>query len=94
MHFDVYLPKEKLALEYQGEQHYKEFIWMRQRDRQERDQEKRIECRRTGITLVEVPFWWDRKRDSLQNSIHLCNKNLIGPIGDGFGIPFDPPENF
>ncbi len=95
MELDVFLPKEKLALEYQGEQHFKDIYSMgvRQR-RKEQDDEKRQACADRGITLVEVPFWWDQTKESLQNSIHCANNGLIGPTGDGAPIPKDPPEAF
>ena len=87
MQLDIFLPKENLALEYQGEQHFKDIYGMGpQRKQKQRDDEKREACLERGITLVEVPFWWDENRDSLQNSIHQANSKLIGLIGDGIAI--------
>jgi hypothetical protein len=53
---DIYLPKESLAFEYQGEQHYYEVhpFTSPQWKYSQRDEEKRIICRTKGITLVEV----------------------------------------
>ncbi len=55
---DVYLPQEKLAFEYQGEQHYRYIPgmgrpWMHQRLI---DNEKKNICNQIGITLIEVPY--------------------------------------
>lgn len=95
MELDVFLPKEKLALEYQGQAHFKDIYSMGpQRKQKERDDEKRRACLERGITLVEVPFWWDKTKESLQNSIHQANKELIASTGDGSPISKDPPAGF
>ena len=35
-----------------------------------KDQEKRKACKEAGVTLVEVPYWWDNTIESLANFIH------------------------
>lgn len=35
----------------------------------ELDAQKREACKREGITLVEIPYWWDRSKESLLSEI-------------------------
>lgn len=79
MELDCYNADLKLALEYQGIQHYK--YWprfhrtMAEFDAQlQRDREKREICRRLGITLVEVPY--TVKFDKLEPYIKTQLRNL------------------
>lgn len=66
LELDIYLPEHQLAFEYHGEQHYHEvpFFGPLELTRQ-RDILKRELCKQQGIKLVEVPYWWDQKLDSL-----------------------------
>lgn len=54
---DIYIPALKIALEYQGEQHYfpLEHLGNAQglKDRQDMDERKRVACRKAGVTLIE-----------------------------------------
>ena len=68
---DLFLPVDKLAFEYQGEQHFQDvyrigYLWQKQR----KDDEKRKICGRDGIKLIEIPYWWDRTMSSLVATIH------------------------
>jgi hypothetical protein len=72
MELDVFVPAYALAFEYQGEQHYHELSHFMSGDViQEKDTQKRKLCRNIGITLIEVPYWWDCKKSSLAATIHL-----------------------
>ncbi len=57
---DIFVPSLKLAIEYQGEQHYfpLEHIGGEQglKDRQEMDERKRLACKKLGITLIEWKY--------------------------------------
>ena len=91
---DIYFPKEKLAFEYQGEQHYYDIyamgnLWIQK----EKDKEKRKGCEDLGITLIEIPYWWDFQKSSLIATINNQRPNLI-PKGDGKIIPNEPPNGF
>jgi hypothetical protein len=61
MELDVYLPSLSLAFEYQGIQHYEDkfYFGTASREYSQRDKEKRAACKEIGITLIEVPYWWD-----------------------------------
>ena len=60
MELDLFLPEKNLAFEYQGEHHYQDIpAFAPHRQYVERDHQKRMVCEKSGITLVEVPYWWD-----------------------------------
>ena len=57
MELDIFAPQLNLALEYQGEQHYKTIYSLGDLTQVSlRDEEKREACLRAGITLIEVPY--------------------------------------
>ena len=92
MRLDIFLPKELLAFEYQGEQHYHDVyalgnLWIQK----EKDKEKRIACKENGITLIEIPYWWDFKKSSLVATIHFHRPDLIPSPGEGQPIPSELP---
>ena len=88
---DVFLPLQNLALEYHGEQHYYDIFAMGPQWRfVVRDEEKRFICSRRGITVIEVPYWWDNELESLKAVIHQHRPDLI-PIATGIPIPDKPP---
>jgi hypothetical protein len=70
MQLDVFVPEYSLAFEYQGRQHYWDvFVLGSQWHYEQRDREKREACHEKGITLVEVPYWWDDSKESLLATI-------------------------
>jgi len=84
-----------LAFEYQGEQHYSDSFSMgAQWKYVQRDQEKRIVCEQNGITLIEVPYWWDFQKESLMATIYQTNPHLIQYQGNAKPIPTEPPGGF
>lgn len=55
--FDFYLPDYRAAIEYQGEQHYREVsCWEPLKNIQERDRKKRWYCIENGIDLLEICY--------------------------------------
>jgi hypothetical protein len=44
-----------------------------------------------GITLIEVPYWWDNTKDSLMATIKQHREELA-PDADGFPIPRENPS--
>ena len=67
MQLDVFIPSRSLAFEYQGQQHYEEVgVFQPTETYQQRDEEKRILCAANNIKLIEVPYWWNRSQESLQ----------------------------
>ena len=92
MTFDAFLPNFKLVFEYQGEQHYHDiFTFGEQQRYARRDAEKRKACSSNGISLIEVPYWWDFTKESLMATIHQKRPDLIPFLSDGIPIPIEPP---
>ena len=67
---DVYFPHLNLAFEYQGAQHYEQIgVYGDVSDRMARDETKAARCLSKGISLITVPFWWNKKRPALLTAI-------------------------
>jgi hypothetical protein len=95
MQLDVFVPELHLAFEYQGEQHYFNiFSYGAQWGYEKRDAEKRRACKAAGITLIEVPYWWDFAAESLAATIHQHRPELITSSTSAQPIPTQPPEGF
>lgn len=91
MQLDVFIPHHKLAFEFQGEQHFgKKDTYLNSERGIKRDAEKRETLKKNGITLIEVPYWWDHSKESLKATIHLHRPALIS--GDGKPIPESPTK--
>ena len=61
LELDCYNQELKIAVEYQGKQHYKEISYFHLhtndfRKQQERDVFKRQQCKKHGVNLIEVPY--------------------------------------
>jgi hypothetical protein len=92
MQFDVYVPALSLGFEYQGEQHYNwHFFYGSSKDLSQRDQDKRTAARQAGITLIEIPYWWDQRLATLQATIHKIRPDLIPNPGLASPIPTEEP---
>jgi hypothetical protein len=108
MELDIFVSEHNLAFEYQGMQHYtyKE-MWRRTpgkesispvyliiilEQQQKRDEEKRKACQNFGITLIEIPYWWDQQKASLAATIYSVRPDLIQDTTIiGTPIPKIPP---
>ena len=44
-----------------------------------------------GITLIEIPYWWDRKLPSLAVTIYNSRPDLFDIKPQGTAIPLTPP---
>lgn len=91
---DVYFPSLHLAFEYQGKQHYKNIYSLGdQKMISERDVEKKKLCANEGISLIDVPYWWDGNIDTLAASIHKYRPDLIPQPPAAEPISEIPPED-
>eukprot|EP01118_Nematostelium_gracile_P008957 TRINITY_DN2995_c0_g1_i2.p1 TRINITY_DN2995_c0_g1~~TRINITY_DN2995_c0_g1_i2.p1 ORF type:complete len:358 (-),score=67.60 TRINITY_DN2995_c0_g1_i2:91-1164(-) len=77
LQLDLHLPIERLAFEYQGEQHFQDIYSVSTRKRQEmRDERKKKICKEKGITLIEVPYWWKGDKAAVIEAIRSVREDL------------------
>jgi hypothetical protein len=77
MELDIFVESLSLAIEYQGEYHYEGFWGGRgiTNNSQEiesiqlRDRQKKDACEKLGITLIEIPFTWDRTIEFVRKTL-------------------------
>ena len=94
---DIFLPNEQLAFEYQGEHHYHDVYFMGYRWQQRQlDKEKKEICFENGITLIEIPYWWDKQLSSLIATIHQQRKDQVFDYNfkEGNPIPMRFEDDF
>jgi hypothetical protein len=66
----IFFPNLSLAFEYQGQTHYfSSPLFGSASDRKRIDNIKREFAKQNGITLISVPFWWNKSNKSLQATI-------------------------
>jgi len=79
--YDLFLPELSLAFEYQGESHYHRVaIYGSLRHQQIKDLKKKLWSREIGVTLICIPYWWNRSVDSLVAMIGHARPELISNI--------------
>ena len=80
-----------------GQQHYRTVKMFHNTSSVEedklRDLQKGVLCKEKGITLVEVPYWWDRKFNSLASSVYQQRPDLFKDPPMGSPIPLNPPSD-
>jgi len=103
LEFDFFMPSVHLAIEYQGEQH---FHWTNlhgsPEERQKNDVHKREACMLIGVTLIEIPYYWEASYRALQLIILEHRPDLVSIMTDlkdkqllGNQIPYyKQPPNF
>ncbi len=73
----MFIPSLSLALEYQGQQHYfSTTMYGSAAKRQQVDHLKMEIAQQDGITLIHVPFWWDKSPSSLAATIQRCRPDI------------------
>jgi len=79
LELDGYNAELKLAFEYQGEQHYSFHSHFHRTENEyfeqvKRDKEKRLQCKKFGISLIEIPYWIikdDEKINFIIDALHI-----------------------
>ncbi len=71
MELDIFFPSLSLAVEYQGEYHYRDSYLSSSEAVKRRDQHKREYCAAYGITLIEIPYWWEQTTSYLKNVLKI-----------------------
>jgi DNA ligase-1 len=94
---DIWIEEYNLALEFQGKQHYEELnpgsLFRNLEDQQRRDIEKIEMCKKNGITLIPIPYWWDGTIESLLSTLHQYLPHLFNKT-DSPPIPIQLPPDF
>eukprot|EP01114_Cavostelium_apophysatum_P022823 TRINITY_DN8392_c0_g1_i3.p1 TRINITY_DN8392_c0_g1~~TRINITY_DN8392_c0_g1_i3.p1 ORF type:complete len:412 (-),score=53.45 TRINITY_DN8392_c0_g1_i3:248-1483(-) len=94
---DVGVPSVPLAFEYQGQQHYTDHsLYGAAPEQSKKDQRKRDACKQHGVTLIEVPYWWNGHNSSLVATILEVRPDLKDrmkiPNSELIPIQREPPE--
>lgn len=90
--FDIFIPSLHLAIEYQGEQHFEDSLkFGGSSEQHNRDVNKKELCEKNGITLIEIPYWWNGTKESIQATIHHFRNDLLSPLAC-LPIPSTPPK--
>ena len=74
MRIDIYIPSLRIAIEYQGKQHYEDVGLFNAEYAQKRDEVKRIRCAQQGIKVID---WKYTKPVSIATFIQMMHKNKI-----------------
>eukprot|EP00026_Physarum_polycephalum_P003067 Phypoly_transcript_03076.p1 GENE.Phypoly_transcript_03076~~Phypoly_transcript_03076.p1 ORF type:complete len:846 (+),score=126.53 Phypoly_transcript_03076:232-2538(+) len=100
LEIDVYLPDYKLGFEYQDPHHYFQSRYGKAtlEEYQKRDKMKREQAEEQGITLIDIPFWWDWNINSLLATILDKRKdlaNILTKTPEIFATPIStiPPSH-
>ncbi len=66
------------------------------KETQHRDKIKRIICARVGITLVVIPYWWNRNIQSVAQTIQDARPDIPIPSSllNGDFIPKEAPKGY
>jgi hypothetical protein len=74
----IFVPSLSLALEYQGEPHYKYLpVYGSPANKQINDQRKLELSKELGITLIQIPYWWDMKLPSLSATLQFFRPDIL-----------------
>jgi len=93
LELDIFIPDLALAIEYNGEYHYRQLaIHPTFKITQQRDKLKKLHCQEEGITLIVIPYWWDKTIDSVIQTIHQLRPDIDLPDAKGFPIPAKIPK--
>jgi hypothetical protein len=88
---DCFIPELSLAFEYQGETHFRSStLYGSHVAVNKNDKQKKELCSDAGITLIDIPFWWDQTESSLLATLSLYRPDLSHNV-DGTPISLSAP---
>jgi hypothetical protein len=90
----IFFPHLSLAFEYQGEHHYFSNHFGSLATYQRRDRAKLKFASQFGITVISIPFWWDRSSDSLASTIEYYRPDINLQAKKALPIPPEMPDRF
>jgi hypothetical protein len=89
----IIIPSLSLAFEYQGEPHYYDIpIYMSSRKKKTLDHQKKQISKDFGLTLIPVPFWWDKRQESLISTIRQIRPDVPLPSSNSPAISDAIPD--
>ena len=76
--FDIFLVDRNIAFEYHGRQHYEDIPsgFAPLEMYKCRDLEKESLCKKFGVSLIIIPYWWDNSLASLREIINMQQPNI------------------
>lgn len=79
MSFDIWLPEHNVAIEFDGEQHYKPGFGGKEKLEQTKklDAQKNKLCRDNNITLIRIPYWDESKISKEYIKNRLAEHSII-----------------
>eukprot|EP01114_Cavostelium_apophysatum_P023178 TRINITY_DN8651_c0_g1_i2.p1 TRINITY_DN8651_c0_g1~~TRINITY_DN8651_c0_g1_i2.p1 ORF type:complete len:204 (+),score=25.24 TRINITY_DN8651_c0_g1_i2:617-1228(+) len=95
---DVFVPALRLAFEYQGVQHTNleesKGTFSSSETQRRKDISKATTCEKNGITLIEVPHWWDLRKEPIIGSIKAVRPDLLTEHPKYHPISKGQPSNY
>jgi hypothetical protein len=82
LQLQIFIPSLSLAFEYQGETHYWSTPTLGLSTKRQRNDALKVKyAADIGITLIAIPYWWDRSTASLSATIrsHRMDVQLNAP---------------
>jgi len=78
MELDIFVAAYDLVIEYHGEQHFTwNFKFGSPEALRARDEEKRQICERMGLTLLEIPYWWNQRENTFWEETHSHRPDIF-----------------
>jgi hypothetical protein len=95
-HLKIFFPELSIAFEYQGEVHYfSSTPFGSATKRQSCDIVKHKNAKEIGITVIPIPFWWDKTHASLAATIVSYRPDVqlkLSPLSKP--IPSNMPDKY
>eukprot|EP00026_Physarum_polycephalum_P016188 Phypoly_transcript_17046.p1 GENE.Phypoly_transcript_17046~~Phypoly_transcript_17046.p1 ORF type:complete len:175 (+),score=13.61 Phypoly_transcript_17046:15-539(+) len=92
---DIWLPKYELCFEFQDSYHYVATWYSHKRlnEVRHKDDYKKNAVHTMGMSLVDVPCWWDGTLEKLVASIQFCRPDIFSSDPSSELISLNPPES-